>query len=121
MLYNGAAMRARLANESVAYVYPREGVTVWSDNLAIPTNARNPDGARAFLEFFLRPDIIAAHSNKVRYGNTIRGSSAFLKPGLKDAPELRIPPEVPISFVPICPDDVVARYQAMWQEIAGLE
>lgn len=120
MLYNGAAMRARLANQAVTYVYPREGVTVWSDNLAIAANARNPDGARAFLEFFLRPDVIAAHSNKVRYGNTIKGSAAFLNPGLKDAPELRIPPDVPISFVEICPNDVVAVYTQMWREIAGL-
>jgi len=121
MLYNGAAMRARLANDAVVYVYPREGVTVWSDNLAIPTNAPNPEGARTFLEFFLRPDVMAAHSNKVLYGNTIRGSSEFLNPGLKDAPELQIPPNIPIHFVEICSNDVVEGYTKMWQEISGLE
>lgn len=121
MIYNGAAMRAREANPAIVYVYPKEGVTVWSDNLVIPVNARNKDGARTFLEFFLRPEVIAAHSNQVRYGNTIQGSQQFLDEDLKDAPELLIPPDVPISFVEICDDDVVAGYTALWREITRIE
>lgn len=121
MLYNGAAMRARLQNPAVVYVYPKEGVTVWSDNLAIPANAPNVEGARALLEYFLQPDVIAAHSNKVRYGNTVEGSAAFLDPELKDAPELLIPPDVPISFVEICPADVVETYTTLWRTVAGIE
>jgi spermidine/putrescine transport system substrate-binding protein len=121
MIYNGAAMRAREENPAVAYVYPKEGVTVWSDNLVIPANASNKAGARTFLEYFLRPEVIAAHSNKVRYGNTIRGSQQFLDDDLKDAPELLIPPNVPINFVEICNDDVVAGYTALWRDITGIE
>jgi len=121
MIYNGAAMRARQKNPAVRYVYPKEGVTVWSDNLVIPSNASNKDGAKVFLEYFLRPDVIAVHSNKVRYGNTVRGSQEFLDEELKDAPELLIPPDIPISFVEVCDDDVVDGYTALWKDMIGLD
>ncbi len=120
MIYNGAAMRARLLNPAVRYVYPREGVTVWSDNLVIPANAANKTGARTFLEYFLRPEIIAVHSNKVRYGNTVHGSQDFLDEDLKDAPELLIPPDVPISFVEVCDASVVDAYTDLWNAVTGL-
>jgi len=120
MLYNGAAMRARKANPAVTYVHPREGVTVWSDNLAIPAGAENPDGARLFLEFFLRPAVIAAQSNLTRYGNAVRGSAAFLDDDLREAPELTIPPDVPIRFVAVCPQPVVDAHVALWRAVSGI-
>ena len=117
MLYNGAAMRARMADPGIVYVYPAEGITVWSDNLAIPANAPNRAAAERFLAFLLRPEIIATQSNFTRYGNAIAGSLEHLDPDLRDAPELIIPPGVEIGFLLPCDRAVVDGYEALWTRV----
>ena len=69
LTYNGdasmAADQARKANKpfEVAYRIPQEGTLVWQDNLAIPKDAPHPEAARAFIEFMLRPESVAALTN----------------------------------------------------------
>jgi spermidine/putrescine transport system substrate-binding protein len=49
------AMR-EAGEDSVAYVLPTEGYSVWVDNLAIPKNARSAYGAHLFMDFMLEPE-----------------------------------------------------------------
>ncbi len=53
----------------IAYHPFREGSAMWFDQMAIPVDAPNPDGAHAFLNFMLVPENIAAVSNFVYYAN----------------------------------------------------
>lgn len=75
-----ATARAREAGEGVEIRYSafREGSLVWFDQLAIPADAPNPDGAHAFLNFMLEPEKIAAVSNYVQYANENLSSREFL-------------------------------------------
>jgi putrescine transport system substrate-binding protein len=43
----------------ITYVIPKEQVRRWVDVLAIPANATDPDAARAFIDYVLRPEIIS--------------------------------------------------------------
>ena len=48
-------------------VVPAEGAPYWSDVMVVPRKAPNPDGAHAFINFILRPDVIARISAQLGY------------------------------------------------------
>ena len=54
---------------NIEYSIPKEGTQVWFDMLAIPKDAKNKDAAHKFIDFLLRPDVIADISNYVAYAN----------------------------------------------------
>ena len=62
----------------VAYNAPVEGALMWFDQMAIPVDAPNPEGAHAFLDFILDAENIAAASNYVYYANGNEASKPLL-------------------------------------------
>ncbi|MEO1640803.1 MAG: polyamine ABC transporter substrate-binding protein [Pseudomonadota bacterium] len=62
----------------VAYNPPVEGALMWFDQMAIPVDAPNPEGAHAFLDFIMDPENIAAASNYVYYANGNAASKPLL-------------------------------------------
>lgn len=66
-----AADRAREADNGVTvkYLIPREGAQTWMDTMAIPADARNPAAAHAFIDWLMRPEVIAEVSDVVAYAN----------------------------------------------------
>lgn len=57
MSWNGDAFIAMNENPDLAFVYPKEGLPLWVDSLAIPIGAEHKDNAHEFIDFLLRPDI----------------------------------------------------------------
>jgi putrescine transport system substrate-binding protein len=51
---------------------------MWFDQMAIPVDAPNPEGAHAFLNFILDAENMAAASNYVYYANGNKASQPFL-------------------------------------------
>lgn len=72
--------RAAEANNGVTIEYhaPKEGALMWFDNMAIPVDAPNPDGAHKFLNFIMDAQNMAAASNYVYYANGNLASQEFL-------------------------------------------
>ncbi|MGJ8623834.1 MAG: polyamine ABC transporter substrate-binding protein [Yoonia sp.] len=62
----------------VAYNAPSEGALMWFDQMAIPVDAPNPEGAHAFLDFILDAENMAAASNYVYYANGNEASIPLL-------------------------------------------
>jgi len=62
----------------IAYNAAREGSLIWFDQMAIPVDAPNPDGAHMFLDFMLDARNMAAASNYVYYANGNLASQEFL-------------------------------------------
>ena len=62
----------------IAYNAPAEGALMWFDQMAIPVDAPNPEGAHAFLDFILDPVNMAAASNYVYYANGNEASKELL-------------------------------------------
>ena len=91
-----AAGRAREAGRSIElrYAAPREGAQLWFDMLAIPADAPNPDAAHAFIDFVLRPDVMAGITRTVRYPNAVPASRPLLPPEVRDDPSTWPSPEV---------------------------
>ncbi|MCX7558129.1 polyamine ABC transporter substrate-binding protein [Sulfitobacter sp. F26204] len=62
----------------IEYYAPKEGALMWFDNMAIPVDAPNPDGAHKFLNFIMDAQNMAAASNYVYYANGNEASQEFL-------------------------------------------
>jgi len=73
--------RAAEADQGVEIVYnaPVEGAQMWFDQMAIPADAPNPEGAHVFLNFIMDPHNMAAASNYVYYANGNKASQEFLE------------------------------------------
>jgi len=62
------AAEAKNGNTAV-YTIPKEGALMWFDQMAIPADAKNKDEAYEFINYILRPEVIAKASNYVAYAN----------------------------------------------------
>ena len=62
----------------IAYNAPVEGALMWFDQMAIPADAPNPEGAHAFLNFIMDAQNMATASNYVYYANGNEASMEFL-------------------------------------------
>jgi spermidine/putrescine transport system substrate-binding protein len=119
VFWNGATMRIRAENPGFAYGYPKEGFSLWQDNVAILADAKNVDNAKLFLDFIMAPENAALISNYTRYGNAILGSEKFMDKELPNAPEMNIPPEFKTAahFLVTCPADVQQIYTRIWTDL----
>jgi putrescine transport system substrate-binding protein len=63
----------------IEYYAPKEGALMWFDNMAIPVDAPNPEGAHKFLNFIMDAQNMAKASNYVYYANGNKASQEFLE------------------------------------------
>ena len=117
MAWSGDTYLARKDNKDVKYVYPKEGVEVWIDNLAIPATAKNVDAAKKFIAFVLKPENLAEYSEYTGYVPPLDEAKALLPEALRTAPEFNIPEgtKAPVSFN--CPPKVVKNHQKIWESV----
>lgn len=59
------AREAQAQLDTVAYVLPKEGTILWSDNVTIPANSEHKAAAERFINFLFRPDISAQIVNEL--------------------------------------------------------
>jgi putrescine transport system substrate-binding protein len=78
----------------VAYTIPKEGAMMWIDMMAIPKDAPHAENARKFIDFILRPEIIAAISNTVAYANPNRLATELVDEQIRGDPNIYPPAAV---------------------------
>ena len=98
--YAQAMYRAREVGRPVelAYTTPREGALAWFDLWFIPADAPHPDNAHLFMNYLLRPKVIADISNEVRYAAPNIPAMPFVVPEVRDDPAVYPPEEVRLSL-----------------------
>jgi spermidine/putrescine-binding protein len=93
--YNGQL--AKLVAEDpdkFAYVVPKEGATVWIDNVCIPAKAANPDAAHAFINYLLEPEVGAKIVNTAMYASANKAAKEKVKPEIANNPSVYPPEDV---------------------------
>ena len=80
------------ANVRLAYSVPSEGTVLWVDGLFIPADAQHPNNAHLFINYLMRPNVIAEVSNLVRYANANLASIPLMRPEVSEDPAV-YPPE----------------------------
>ena len=112
-----ARNRAREAQNEVAIGFrvPKEGAMMSVDMLGIPADAPHPENALRFIDYLLRPAVIADISNAVSYPNPNLPATALVKPEIRDDPAVYPPADVRRRFyvdLPAPPDYERARTRA---------
>ncbi len=81
-------------NVNLAFTVPKEGANETFSSLLIPEGAPHPQAAYEFINFILRPDIIAEISNAIYYGNDNLASRPLVDPRILADVTLYPTPEV---------------------------
>jgi spermidine/putrescine-binding protein len=95
--YSGDVLQARdraeeAANDvEIGYSIPKEGAILWFDVMAIPTDAPHPDNAHAFIDFLLRPEVIADVTNYVSYANANQAATKLVDEEIRNDPSIYPP------------------------------
>lgn len=86
--YAQAMARAAEVGASVdlAYYTPREGTVYWFDGVYLTGDAQHPGNAHLFLNYLLRPEVMAAISNETRYANANLASNPYINPEVLNDP-----------------------------------
>lgn len=80
--YAQAAARAEEAGLDIRlrYTVPKEGSALWVDGMYIPADAPHVDNAYLFMNFVLRPKVLADISNYVFYANASKTARDYMDP-----------------------------------------
>ncbi|GAA0779290.1 polyamine ABC transporter substrate-binding protein [Roseibium denhamense] len=78
---------------TVEYAIPKEGALMWFDQMAIPADAKNTEEAHEFLNYIMRPDVMAKASNYVYYANGNKASQELLNEDVIGDPAIYPPAE----------------------------
>jgi putrescine transport system substrate-binding protein len=71
---------------NLAYFVPKTGAPAWFDLWCLPADAPNTDNAYRFLDYMLRPEVIAACTNFTGYGNANKAALPFVDPAIANDP-----------------------------------
>jgi putrescine transport system substrate-binding protein len=73
---------------NVNFVIPKEGTYMWFDNLAIPADASHVEEAHAFINYLMRPEVIAKATNYVQTANGNLESQKFVDEAVRKNPSV---------------------------------
>ena len=116
--WNGQIARAMAQDPDIGYVLPREGSTLFIDNLAIPRDARHPELAHAFIDFTLEAEVAAEICRTMRYSSPNRAAWPLLPPDVRANPAIFPPPEA-LGRLELIRDlgDATILYDRLWTEV----
>jgi putrescine transport system substrate-binding protein len=103
----------------VGYNIPKEGAPMWFDMIAIPKDAKHPNNAHLFLNYILRPDVMAAISNYVAYANANKASTALVDKAVLENPGVYPTPETMTKLFTfaVVPPDTDRLYTRIWTKL----
>lgn len=85
--FSGDALQAsQELGGKIGFVIPKEGGTLWIDNLCIAKGAAQPELAHRFIDYLLRPAVSAAISNEMRFANPNAAARKLIQKEILDDP-----------------------------------
>ncbi len=117
--WNGAAYRTKEKLKTAVFVIPKEGIPFWNDNFAIPVGAKNPEGAKKFINWMMAPENIAEASNFTGYNSAIKGADKFMTAALREDPGVNPSDEMRKRFRPnqICSAKAMELRNKIWTRL----
>lgn len=88
--YGVAKTRAAEAGIDInlAYFVPKSGVPAWFDVWAMTADTANQDNAYLFLDYMLRPEVVAACTDYIGYANANKMATALVDPAISSDPAI---------------------------------
>ncbi|GAA4498215.1 extracellular solute-binding protein [Pseudaeromonas paramecii] len=103
----------------VEYVVPKEGSDVFYDMLTIPSDAKHPEYALAFINYLMRPEVIAKITNYVSYANANLAANGLVDEAIRDNPNVYFSDELkPKMFAQqVMPQKITRVITREWTKI----
>ena len=120
--WSGDVLRVQEEKPAWRYVVPDEGSTFFIDNLAIPKGTRHKALAERFIDYILRPEVIASVTAFTRYANCVPASIPLLPEHLRENPAV-FPPDEVIRNLETLRDlgEAEVRYGEAWTAIKAAQ
>lgn len=93
-VFNGDAYVAKVDNQNLKYIIPKEGATLWTDNMTIAKGAPNKDAGEAFINYILTPEVDALITNFRNYANPNKDAYSLVLPTIANDPGIYPPTDV---------------------------
>lgn len=116
--WSGGAGRSASKGLPVQFVIPQEGAIGWLDGLSIPASSKNPEAARAFINYMIAPEFYVkwaasgAPSSANAKANAALPDTDFNKLVLGDPAVV-----ARIQFMQPLSDDLRKQYLELWQDV----
>jgi len=68
------------SDNEIEVLLPKTGGLIFFDSLAIPKDAKHPQNAAAFIDYFLRPEVSASLTNELSYATANKASLEKVNP-----------------------------------------
>lgn len=68
----------------IEVLLPKTGGLIFFDSLAIPKDAKHPQNAAAFIDYFLRPEVSASLTNELTYATANKAALAKVSPEIAE-------------------------------------
>ena len=78
---------------NLQYFVPKTGAPAWFDVWCVPADAPNAEAAFAFLNYLLKPEVIAACTDFTGYANANKAATPFVDPAVTSDPAVYPNPE----------------------------
>ena len=123
--YSGDVFQARdraaeaKAGVSVDYSIPPTGAQMWFDVMAVPADAPHLEEAHAFINYMMKPEVIAKASDYVFYANGNKASQQFISKEVMEDTAIYPPAEVMAKLFTVTPFDAKSQrvLTRMWTKV----
>ncbi|WP_439816991.1 polyamine ABC transporter substrate-binding protein [Zavarzinia sp. CC-PAN008] len=105
----------------IKYSIPKEGALMWFDTMAIPADAPHVEEAYAFLNYIMRPEVIAKASNFVGYANGNKDAPALMDAAVTGNPSVYPPAATIANLFTVSPYDQKSQraLTRLWTSVKG--
>ncbi|TLY23607.1 MAG: spermidine/putrescine ABC transporter substrate-binding protein [Nitrospirae bacterium] len=116
--WSGTILRAADERPSIKYVIPKEGGTIWQDNLCVLKSSAHQGEAMAFINFLLEPRAAALITSKVKYASASEEARLFVPREIAQNPAI-YPPESVVARLEWIKDvgEAIKLYDRAWTEL----
>ncbi len=116
--WSGTIMRAAAERPSIKYVIPKEGGTIWQDNLCVLKSSTHRDEAMTFINFLLEPQTAALITTKVKYASASEEARLFVPKEIAQNTAI-YPSEAVVARLEWIKDvgEAIKAYDRAWTEL----
>lgn len=121
MSYSSDAIELTLEGDNIEFVIPASGSSLWTDTMAIPVEAPNPDAAYQWINFLLEPDVARAAVERLYFATANQAAYELLPDEIRNNPDLYPSDDIlarseGIQSIDLASNDLFDRY---WTEISS--
>ena len=120
--FSGDAVQAQTKSRgNVEYRVPAEGGLLAIDAMAVPANAKNRREAHLFIDYLMRPQVIAKISNTVGFANANLKAGEFMSESIKSNPAV-VPSTTALSRsspIPILGEQDQQDMEQIWSRFSN--